>query len=96
MQLTLTIEEEHVSSLETYLQTQQIQQIDELTGRPSFVPKYADVEDFLISQIGEMVNGIVQQYPTQTMRTKMLEIKRLQEEMQTATRPKKADAVERS
>ncbi len=94
MTITITIEDEHVPSLEQYLRTQQTSEVDPITKAIVVKPIYpGGVPEFIESHVGNLIHHVVQQYPTAAMREKLAQIKALQDEMEKLVRPKVQQGV---
>lgn len=88
MILQIEIKDEYIPSINQYIQTQAVYKPDPLTGQPIVTVPFDSPEDFILDHIAQVVQGTLKLFPTQAMRTQMIEVKRLEEEMKSAARPK--------
>jgi len=91
MKIILDIADDFVPSLDMHLSTQRRIDTDPATGGQIVTPLYKDIPDFLQQSVGQIVRAIGQQFPSPALRTKLLALKAIQEEIEAMARPAVVD-----
>lgn len=80
---------EQVQCIETWLNTQVVQQIDSATQKPMLVRLFENAEEYLFRAVGDVVHAVLQQVPTQEMREQIVAANEAARKMRECASPKR-------
>jgi hypothetical protein len=87
MLINIEIADEHIPSIMQYIQTQAVHKMDDLTGTHVLVAPFETTEEFFLDAVAQTLQGVLNRFPSQTMRTKLTELKRLEAELKQSVKP---------
>jgi hypothetical protein len=91
--ITITIDDDHVAAIENFLRPQLRQRQDPTTGLVVTEPIYpGGLDEFITTHLNQLFEGIYNQFPPDSVRQKLAQIKALQDEVKAMARPNVASA----
>jgi hypothetical protein len=84
MQVTITLSSDQVSALQAFLSTQTEQISNPITGNVSMRPRYASVEEFILTQTATYVANALRMYPPASVQVEMEAIRAAEQRIQEA------------